>query len=84
MTGSLACLFPTRWAGTSGRETAKEHGWPFLGEIPIDPAVRAGGDEGTPVVVSHPDSAVAAAFRETARTLAGKVSQIGRLGRVEA
>ncbi len=66
-----------------GRRAAKEHGWPFLGEIPIEPSVRIGGDVGVPVVISHPDSAVAQAFRATARTLAGKVSQIGRLGTVE-
>ena len=71
------------FAHGGGRSTAAAHGWPFLGEIPIDPAVRVGGDEGTPVVISHPDSAVAQAFRITARTLAGKVSQIGRLGKVE-
>jgi ATP-binding protein involved in chromosome partitioning len=67
-----------------GRAAAKEHGWPFLGEIPIDPAVRVGGDVGTPVVVSHPDSAVAKAFRDTARTLAGKVSQAVLAGAVTA
>jgi ATP-binding protein involved in chromosome partitioning len=65
-----------------GRRAAKEHGWPFLGEIPIDPSVRVGGDEGTPVVISHPDSAVAKAFRETARALAGKVSQAVLAGSV--
>ena len=67
-----------------GRRTAKEHGWPFLGEIPIDPSVRVGGDEGTPVVISHPDSVVAKAFRETARALAGKVSQAVLAGSVSA
>jgi ATP-binding protein involved in chromosome partitioning len=67
-----------------GRAAAKEHGWPFLGEIPIDPSVRIGGDEGTPVVVSHPDSAVAKAFREAARALAGKVSQAVLAGSVSA
>lgn len=67
-----------------GRRTAKEHGWPFLGEIPIDPSVRVGGDAGTPVVVSHPDSVVAKAFRETARALAGKVSQAVLAGSVSA
>ncbi len=66
-----------------GRTAAEEHGWPFLGAIPIDTTVRAGGDAGTPVVVSHPDSAVAEAFCKTARLLAGKVSQVGRLGKVE-
>ena len=70
------------FAHGGGRATAEKHGWPFLGEIPIDPTVRVGGDEGTPVVVSHPESAVAQAFRAAARTLAGKVSQLGRLGQV--
>src|SRR6185295_448829 len=65
-----------------GRRAAKEHDWPFLGEIPIDPSVRVGGDEGTPVVISHPDSVVAKAFRATARTLAGKVSQAVLAGAV--
>lgn len=65
-----------------GRRAAKEHGWPFLGEIPIDPSVRVGGDEGTPVVISHPDSMVAKAFRATARVLAGKVSQAVLAGAV--
>ncbi len=70
------------FAHGGGRRAAKEHGWPFLGEIPIDPSVRIGGDEGTPVVISHPDSAVAKAFRETARALAGKVSQAVLAGAV--
>ena len=65
-----------------GRKAAKEHGWPFLGEIPIDPSVRIGGDEGVPVVISHPDSPVSKAFRATARALAGKVSQAVLAGSV--
>ena len=65
-----------------GRKAAKEHGWPFLGEIPIDPSVRIGGDTGTPVVISHPDSPVAKALRATARALAGKVSQAVLAGSV--
>jgi ATP-binding protein involved in chromosome partitioning len=64
------------FAHGGGRRVAAEHGWPFLGEVPIDPTVRVGGDEGVPVVVSHPTSAVALALRETARVLAGKVSQV--------
>jgi ATP-binding protein involved in chromosome partitioning len=45
---------------------------PLLGSVPIEPAVREGGDLGTPVVVSHPDSAAAQAFASIAATLAGK------------
>ncbi len=56
-----------------GRRTASELGVPFLGEIPIDPAVVVGGDAGAPIVASHPDSAAARAFvalaAEVARAL---------------
>jgi len=37
-----------------------------LGQIPIDPAIRAGGDRGEPVVASAGDSPVARAFFEVA------------------
>jgi ATP-binding protein involved in chromosome partitioning len=45
---------------------------PLLGSIPIEPAIREGGDAGTPVVVAAPDSAAATAFVEIATVLAGK------------
>jgi ATP-binding protein involved in chromosome partitioning len=45
-----------------GRRTAEALGVPFLGEIPIDPAVAAGGDTGNPVVLERPDSPVGRAF----------------------
>jgi len=35
---------------------------PFLGEIPLDTAIRQGGDQGQPIVVVHPDSPSANAF----------------------
>jgi ATP-binding protein involved in chromosome partitioning len=50
---------------------AKKLGVPLLAEIPIDIALRQGGDEGTPIVVSDPDGAVAKAFAAAARALAG-------------
>lgn len=49
-----------------GRRTSERFGVPFLGAIPIEPAVVAAGDRGRPVVVDAPDSAAAAAFREVA------------------
>lgn len=42
----------------------------LLGSIPLDPIVRQGGDEGTPVLVSHPESAVAQSFMDVARRIA--------------
>jgi ATP-binding protein involved in chromosome partitioning len=59
-----------------GRKVAEELDVPFLGEVPVDPAVRVGGDEGVPSVASHPDSASSQAFAEVARVLAGRVSQL--------
>ena len=35
---------------------------PFLGEIPLDAAIREGGDSGRPVVTSDPASALAGSF----------------------
>ena len=44
------------------RRTAEEMGLPFLAEIPLDAAVRQGGDTGSPVVVQDPGSPLAAPF----------------------
>lgn len=35
----------------------------LLGEVPLDQAIRQGGDHGIPVVISHPDSNPARVFR---------------------
>ena len=45
-----------------GERMAQDAGVPFLGTIPIDPAVREGGDQGAPIIISHPDTPAAAAF----------------------
>ncbi|HWV76754.1 MAG TPA: P-loop NTPase, partial [Isoptericola sp.] len=45
---------------------------PLLGQVPLDVAVRAAGDDGTPVVLSDPDSAGARVLRDVARALAGR------------
>jgi ATP-binding protein involved in chromosome partitioning len=42
---------------------------PLLGQLPLDVALREGGDTGTPVVLSHPDSPAAVALRGVARQL---------------
>lgn len=57
-----------------GERLAKESGVPFIGAIPMDPAVRQGGDQGVPVTVSHPDSPVAQALRAIAMDVAAKTS----------
>ncbi len=42
----------------------------LLASIPLDPAVRKGGDEGSPVVVSVPESETSKAFLELAERVA--------------
>jgi ATP-binding protein involved in chromosome partitioning len=57
-----------------GQKLAEAAGVPFLGQIPMDPSVRVGGDAGTPVVVSNPDSAPARALRSLAEQVAARLS----------
>lgn len=49
-----------------GKLMAEKFDVPFLGEIPIDPEIRKGGDSGTPILESNPDSKSAKAFFEIA------------------
>ena len=50
-----------------GERAAATLGVPFLGRVPIDPAIRDGGDSGNPIVVADPASPQSAAFREIAQ-----------------
>ncbi len=43
---------------------------PLLGQIPLEQAVREGGDGGVPIVLGHPDSPAATALRDIADKLA--------------
>ncbi|HEY2891824.1 MAG TPA: Mrp/NBP35 family ATP-binding protein [Dongiaceae bacterium] len=51
------------------RREAEKLGTEFLGEIPLDMAIRETSDGGNPIVVSQPDSAHAATFRAIAGRL---------------
>ncbi len=57
-----------------GERLAAKAGVPFIGAIPIDPQVRSGGDSGKPVVITHPESAVARALARVAMDIAAKIS----------
>jgi len=52
-----------------GERLASEMSLPFLGRVPLDPAVRLAGDEGSPTVVSAPASAAGQALLDIARSL---------------
>ena len=62
------------------RAAADELGLDFLGEIPLDPAIRTGGDEGRPVTALTPDSIPARAFVEIAERVAAKISVLQHAG----
>ena len=51
-----------------GKKEAERLGVPLLGEIPIDPATRTHGDQGSPIALSE-SSPVAASFAELASKL---------------
>jgi ATP-binding protein involved in chromosome partitioning len=52
-----------------GEELADELGVPLLARIPLEPALREGGDVGRPIVTVDPDGEVAQVFRELAERL---------------
>ncbi len=54
------------FAHGGARHEAEKLGAPFLGEIPLDMAIRETSDGGTPVVVSSPEGRHAAAYMEIA------------------
>ena len=56
------------------RLAAEDLGLEFLGELPLDPATRRGGDEGAPIVDAEPDGAQARAFLDVARQVAARCS----------
>ncbi len=57
-----------------GAQLADELGVPLLGQIPLDPAVREGGDTGRPAVLAGPASEAAEAFR----SIAAELVKLGR------
>ena len=61
-------------------KAADELGIDFLGEIPIEPAVREGADSGVPVVYGAPQSNSAAAIERIARNVAARISVLQRMG----
>ncbi len=63
-----------------GERAADKVGVPFLGRIPIDPAIRDGGDTGHPIVVADPASPQAAAFREIAQKIMAELGGAAKSG----
>jgi ATP-binding protein involved in chromosome partitioning len=60
------------------RREAEKLGVEFLCEVPLDIAIRETSDEGTPIVVSQPDSEHAKAYRLLAKRVWEKVAGIAQ------
>ena len=56
------------------RREAERLGTDFLGEVPLDLAIRETSDEGRPITMSQPDSPYAQTFRDIAAKVWEKVS----------
>jgi len=56
-----------------GATTAEQLGTSLLGQVPLFPEIRAGGDSGEPIVVSSPGGRPAQVFREIATTLLARL-----------
>jgi ATP-binding protein involved in chromosome partitioning len=56
------------------KRAAAELQIPFLGEVPLDLAIRQQSDAGSPIVVSRPESESAKTLREISRRVAAQVS----------
>ena len=75
------------FARGGGRKLAVRENVAFLGEVPIHPSIRGGGDTGKPIVLAAPDGALAQIFREMARSVACALSvrngpDVGKRGKL--
>jgi ATP-binding protein involved in chromosome partitioning len=58
------------FAHGGARAEAERLGAPFLGEIPLDLAIREGSDNGVPIAIAEPAGPHAAAYQAIARSIA--------------
>src|SRR5579872_5657415 len=59
-----------------GRRTAEQMNVHFLGELPLNPEVRIGGDTGDPVSLRHNNDPMAESFLELARQAAARAQEV--------
>ena len=67
--------------GTTG-PLAEKFETQVIGEIPIEPAVREGGDAGKPVVLFKPESETAKRYQESAKKLWEEIEKVNEEGGV--
>ena len=68
--GNRHALFGTG----GGLVTAEKLGAQLLGQVPLLPEIRSGGDRGVPVVVGHVEGEAGQVFREIAETLLAQLA----------
>jgi len=59
-----------------GERVSQKWDIPLLGRIPLDVRIRAGGDQGRPVVLAEPESPLAKSFLDAAEQTAARVSTL--------
>jgi ATP-binding protein involved in chromosome partitioning len=57
-----------------GERIAQHYGLPFLGKLPLQPAIREGGDQGRPFILAYPRAAESEAYRNVAGQLARQIA----------
>lgn len=62
---------------------AKEFNTEIIAQIPIEPAIRTGGDEGKPITFAKPDSETAKRFMKAAELIWMKIEKINEEGGVD-
>ncbi len=64
------------FSSAGGERAAHTFGMPFLGRIPLDPAIREAGDAGTPLVLAAPESPQTTAFQAVAAALRQRIREV--------
>ncbi|KAG6719021.1 hypothetical protein I3842_04G182200 [Carya illinoinensis] len=73
------CSEPSFIFGKGGtRKLAAEMGLECVGEIPLEVEIRKGSDEGVPIVISAPDSAVSKAYGSLAQNVINRIEELSK------
>jgi ATP-binding protein involved in chromosome partitioning len=57
-----------------GEELARRFNTNLLGQVPLSPSIREGGDAGVPIVIGDPESSKAKAFMQIAENVASEIA----------
>jgi len=57
-----------------GERIARHYGLPFLGRLPIQPAIREGGDQGRPFILAYPRAPESDSYRSVAGEVARQIA----------